>query len=47
VLDQAVSWHGGEITLRSLVIRVAFHNGAHAGQLTDLRRALGLERVIR
>jgi uncharacterized damage-inducible protein DinB len=46
VLDRVIPWHGGEMTLRALVSRVAFHNGAHAGQITDLRRALGLERVI-
>ncbi|GAF96907.1 unnamed protein product, partial [marine sediment metagenome] len=46
-LDQVIPWHGGEITLRALVSRVVFHNGVHAGQITDLRRPLGLERVIR
>jgi hypothetical protein len=45
-LDQTIPWHGGEITLRALVTRVTFHNGVHTGQITDLRRALGLERVI-
>ncbi len=45
-LDREIPWHGGEITLWSLVHRVTFHNGAHAGQITDLRRALELERVM-
>ena len=30
----------------ALVMRVGFHNGAHAGQILDLRRVLGLPRVI-
>lgn len=45
-LCEEVEWGGTRITLRSLVMRVTFHCGLHGGQLMDLRRALGLGRVI-
>ncbi|MBU0637441.1 MAG: DinB family protein [Planctomycetes bacterium] len=45
-LECTIDWIGGEITLWVLVQRVTFHNGVHAGQITDLRRALGLGRVL-
>jgi len=45
-LEEMVPWATGEIALRTLVLRLAFHNGTHTGQLIDLRRALGLGRVI-
>ena len=35
-------WGHHSIPLGDLVVRVSFHNGMHAGQLTDLRRALAL-----
>jgi len=48
-LQREVPWGSGntQIPLWALVQRVTFHNGVHTGQLTDLRRALGLERVIK
>ena len=45
-LDVAIDWHGAHTPAGRLIMRVAFHNGCHAGQLTDLRRALGLPPVI-
>lgn len=45
-LDEPQDWHGGPIPLQQLVLRVCFHNGTHAGQITDLRRALSLPNVI-
>ncbi len=45
-LDEPQDWHGGPIPLWLLVMRVCFHNGTHAGQITDLRRALKLDAVI-
>ena len=45
-LSETVPWIGTPQPLASLVIRIAVHNGMHAGQLTDLRRALGLARVL-
>ncbi|MHC4101421.1 MAG: DinB family protein [Planctomycetota bacterium] len=46
-LGRAVSWGSGTITARDLAARMVFHNGAHCGQLADLRRGLGLGPVIR
>jgi len=45
-LDELQDWHGGPLPLQALVLRICFHNGTHAGQLVDLRRALGLPNVI-
>lgn len=45
-LDESIPWHDGDMTLSQLVMRICFHNGTHAGQLTDLRRALSFDRVI-
>ena len=45
-LDSMIPWHDGEMPLWKLIMRVCFHNGAHAGQITDLRRAMGMTRVI-
>ena len=45
-LAETVPWVGTQQPLASLVIRIAVHNGMHAGQLTDLRRALGFQRVL-
>ena len=45
-LDEPLQWHGQAIKAGRLVARVAFHNGCHGGQLTDLRRALGFPPVI-
>jgi hypothetical protein len=46
-LEKTVPWVSGEIPFLLLVLRIAFHNGVHAGQIIDLRRALGLDRVIK
>lgn len=46
-LGRTIRWGSGPITARTLALRMAFHNGTHCGQLVDLRRALGLEPVIR
>ncbi|MBG79222.1 MAG: hypothetical protein CMJ39_00755 [Phycisphaerae bacterium] len=45
-LDQELVMHGTRLTRGEQVIRLCFHNGYHAGQLGDLRRALGMPRVI-
>ena len=45
-LEQTVEWAGSELPLWGLVQRVTFHCGCHTGQIMDLRRALGLGRVI-
>lgn len=39
-------WHDGPIRLDALLSRVAFHTACHAGQIIDLRRAIGLPLVL-
>ena len=34
------------LRIDALAIRLCFHNGLHAGQLTDLRRSAGFDRVL-
>jgi hypothetical protein len=46
-LARTVQWGQSTLTARDLALRMVFHNGAHCGQLVDLRRALGLGPVIR
>ncbi|MHC4415907.1 MAG: DinB family protein [Planctomycetota bacterium] len=46
-LDELTPWMGGEQSLWRFVVLACFHDGVHAGQVIDLRRALGLERVIK
>lgn len=45
-LDTLVKWGAGEATLASLIPRMVYHNGVHAGQIIDLRRALGMKGVL-
>lgn len=45
-LDRETPWGTGATTMRALIPRMIFHNGCHAGQLVDLRRALGMAGVI-
>jgi len=45
-LDELQPWGKGEFRVAELVARIMFHNGMHAGQLADLRRAMGLPGVI-
>lgn len=46
-LDKTVTWADSEMPLRRLVLRMVFHNGTHAGQIVDLRRALGIGSIFR
>jgi hypothetical protein len=46
-LDEMIDFHGNEVPLYTLIMRLCFHNGAHAGQIIDLRRSLSMPRVIR
>ncbi|MHC4217723.1 MAG: DinB family protein [Planctomycetota bacterium] len=46
-LARDVTWGSSALTARDLAQRMVFHNGAHCGQLVDVRRALGLRPVIR
>ncbi|MFG0329139.1 MAG: DinB family protein [Phycisphaerales bacterium] len=45
-LDEELPWHDGSMTHEDLVLRLCFHNGCHAGQITDLRRAFEMPPVI-
>ncbi|MBM44593.1 MAG: hypothetical protein CMJ36_06250 [Phycisphaerae bacterium] len=45
-LNSTRDWNGTSIPVIDLVLRVCFHNGVHAGQVLDLRRALGMPRII-
>lgn len=45
-LDAPSPWGAATVPVWTLVLRMAFHNGVHTGQLTDLRRGLGFKRVL-
>lgn len=45
-LSEIQPWGKGEMRIDELATRIMFHNGIHAGQMTDLRRALGMPGVI-
>ncbi len=45
-LDRQIDWGHSAFPVRDLILRMVFHNGIHAGQLIDARRALDLGRVI-
>lgn len=47
LLDRTTSWGSVKsLTFAELGLRMAFHNGTHTGQIIDLRRALGFDKVI-
>lgn len=45
-LADPIAWGDSEYPLRDLAIRLSLHNAMHAGQLADLRRALGMARIM-
>ncbi|MBL8763887.1 MAG: DinB family protein [Phycisphaerae bacterium] len=45
-LDVTTPWGQGETPKWALVMRMVFHNGDHAGQIADLRRALGFRSIF-
>ncbi len=45
-LTASIDWNGTQQRIDQMAIRLCFHNGMHAGQLTDLRRALKFKRVL-
>ncbi|MCA9272891.1 MAG: DinB family protein [Phycisphaerales bacterium] len=45
-LGEEQPWGKGQFKVSDLAARIMFHNGMHAGQLADLRRAMGLPGVI-
>ena len=46
-LDKTIQWGATQTTVRDMATRMMFHNGTHCGQIVDLRRALGMPRVLR
>ncbi len=48
-LEREIPWGPARtpVVLRLLLHRVLFHNGHHTGQITDTRRAMKLERVLK
>jgi len=46
-LERTIPWGAGQTTVRDAALRMVFHNGTHCGQIVDLRRALGMPRVLR
>ncbi len=45
-LLESIDWNESAIRIDVLILRICFHNGMHAGQLTDLRRGLGFAPVL-
>ncbi|MBK7404955.1 MAG: DinB family protein [Phycisphaerales bacterium] len=45
-LDALAPWGKSQLPMRDLINRVNLHNSMHSGQLVDLRRALGFDRVV-
>ena len=45
-LDSMSKWGPIEAPLYTLASRMVFHNGTHCGQVTDLRRALGIGSIF-
>ena len=45
-LERTVPWGAGQQTLAMLAFRMVFHNGMHAGQIADLRRALKMGSIM-
>lgn len=45
-LDRPEPWGKAQLPMADLIVRVTLHNAMHTGQLVDLRRGLGLPRVI-
>jgi len=45
-LDAQETWGSARLPMADLVLRIITHNAMHTGQLVDLRRGLGLSRVI-
>jgi hypothetical protein len=45
-LEAPEQWGKAELPMSDLIVRVNLHNSMHSGQLVDLRRGLGLARII-
>jgi len=45
-MHRTIPWGTVQVPLPAFLARMIAHNGVHCGQLTDIRRALGLGRVL-
>lgn len=45
-MGELVTWGPMQSPLALLLMRMGFHNGMHAGQIADLRRALGFRSIF-
>lgn len=45
-MGREIRWGGSVLTPPQLVHRIVFHNGMHAGQIADLRRAINMPAVL-
>jgi hypothetical protein len=45
-LDAMIQWGQIQIPIWASGLRMAFHNGTHCGQVSDLRRAIGLKSIF-
>ncbi len=45
-LARPTPWGGGHASVSDLALRMGFHIATHAGQIIDLRRGLGFERIM-
>ena len=45
-LDAMIQWGQIQIPVWASGLRMAFHNGTHCGQVSDLRRALGMKSIF-
>lgn len=45
-LARPTPWGGGQTTVSDLALRMGFHIATHAGQIVDLRRAMGFQTVL-
>ncbi len=46
MLDRKVPWGNAPFPADALIVRMMMHMGTHAGQITDLRRGLGMPSAI-
>lgn len=45
-LDTMIQWGQIQIPIWASGLRMAFHNGQHCGQISDLRRAMGMKSIF-
>ncbi len=45
-LTEMVPWPTLQMPMHQLIVRMAYHNGFHIGQIADMRRALGFKSIF-